>query len=140
MKAWWETLSVRERGLVAGGMTLVLILMIYALVWEPFRTSGRPAPSERGRTARRPGLDAAGGRGGQAPERRRQRLRIRRRWPLPADPGRSDRAGGGAGTGPEAARATGEDKLSAQLDAVEFDQLIPWLGALEREHRIAIAT
>jgi general secretion pathway protein M len=32
----------------------------------------------------------------------------------------------------------GEDKLSVQLEAVEFDQLIPWLGALEREHRIAI--
>ncbi len=32
----------------------------------------------------------------------------------------------------------GEDRLGAQFDAVEFDKLIPWLGALERDHPIAI--
>ncbi|MGB5062970.1 MAG: type II secretion system protein GspM, partial [Candidatus Competibacter sp.] len=32
----------------------------------------------------------------------------------------------------------GEDKLSAQLDAVEFDKLIPWLGMLERDHHLTI--
>ena len=31
-----------------------------------------------------------------------------------------------------------DSQLSVQLDAVEFDQLIPWLGALERNQRIVI--
>lgn len=32
----------------------------------------------------------------------------------------------------------GDDKLSAQLDGAEFDKLIPWLSALERDQAIAI--
>ncbi|HRZ23758.1 MAG TPA: type II secretion system protein GspM, partial [Candidatus Contendobacter sp.] len=32
----------------------------------------------------------------------------------------------------------GENRLGVQFDAVEFDQLVPWLGQLERDHRIVI--
>lgn len=139
MKAWWETLSMRERGLVAGGMTLVLILMIYALVWEPFQTSGRllhqSVAEQRadlvwmrqaaGEVKR---LSAAGNGSGSAADGRSLLTLV-------------DQTARAAGLGPALKRLApqGEDKLSAQLDAVEFDQLIPWLGALEREHRIAIA-
>jgi general secretion pathway protein M len=32
----------------------------------------------------------------------------------------------------------GDDKLSARLDVVEFDKLLPWLGALEREYPMTL--
>ena len=41
MKAWWESLSTRERALVAGGAAATLALLLYALVWEPFQAGGR---------------------------------------------------------------------------------------------------
>ena len=41
MKAWWESLTLRERGLIGGGMALTLALLIYALAWQPFRAGYR---------------------------------------------------------------------------------------------------
>ena len=51
-----------------------------------------------------------------------------------------DQTARAAGLGAALKRVTpqGEDRLGAQFDAVEFDKLIPWLRALERDHRIAI--
>ena len=46
--------------------------------------------------------------------------------------------GAGLATALKRVAPQGEDKLSVQLDGVEFDKLIPWLGSLERDHRIAI--
>lgn len=34
----------------------------------------------------------------------------------------------------------GDDKLSAQLDAAEFDKLVSWLGTLEHDHRVSIVS
>ena len=39
MKAWWDSLSRRERHLIGSGMALTLALLIYALAWQPFRAS-----------------------------------------------------------------------------------------------------
>ena len=36
MKAWWEGLSHRERLLTAGGAVFTLVLLLYALAWQPF--------------------------------------------------------------------------------------------------------
>ncbi|MEZ5574392.1 MAG: type II secretion system protein M [Candidatus Competibacteraceae bacterium] len=137
MKAWWETLSARERLLVIGGLGLTLALLGYALVWEPFRTSHRQlqqrVAEQRAdliwmRQAARE-VKRLSGKAGTSPTR----------------DGRSlltlvDQTARAAGLASALKRVApqGEDKLSAQLDGVEFDKLIPWLGMLEHDHRIAI--
>ena len=137
MKAWWETLSARERLLVIGGLGLTLALLGYALVWEPFRTSHRQlqqrVAEQRAdliwmRQAARE-VKRLSGNAGTSPTR----------------DGRSlltlvDQTARAAGLARALKRVApqGEDKLSAQLDGVEFDKLIPWLGTLEHDHRIAI--
>lgn len=137
MKAWWETLSARERLLVIGGLGLTLALLGYALVWEPFRTSHRQlqqrAAEQRAdliwmRQAARE-VKRLSGNAGTSPTR----------------DGRSlltlvDQTARVAGLASALKRVApqGEDKLSAQLDGVEFDKLISWLGMLEHDHRIAI--
>jgi len=137
VKAWWENLSARERGLVVGGIVLTLALLVYALVWEPFRASRRQLQQT-----------VAGQRADLAWMRQAaqevKRLNSAGATQAPSD-GRSlltlvDQTARAAGLGTALKRVApqGDDKLSAQLDAVEFDKLIPWLGALERDHRIAI--
>ena len=137
MKAWWETLSARERLLVIGGLGLTLALLGYALVWEPFRTSHRQLQQRVAeqrvdliwmRQAARE-VKRLSGNAGTSPTR----------------DGRSlltlvDQTARAAGLASALKRVApqGEDKLSAQLDGVEFDKLIPWLGMLEHDHRIAI--
>jgi general secretion pathway protein M len=137
MKAWWETLSPRERGLVVGGTVLTLALLLYALVWEPFRTSSRRLQQSVAQQR----ADLAWMRQAAQEIKRLGNAGVAQ----PAGDGRSlltlvDQTARAAGLGTAMKRVApqGEDKLSAQLDSVEFDKLIPWLGALERDHRIAI--
>lgn len=138
MKAWWETLSVRERGLIAGGMILALILLIYVLAWEPFRTSDRQLRQSvaaqradlawmRQAAQEIKRLDAASNRSKSAPDGRSLLTVV----------DQTARAGG-LETALRRIAPQGDDKLSIQLDGVEFDKLVPWLGTLEREHRITI--
>jgi general secretion pathway protein M len=137
MKVWWESLSTRERILVAGGATLTLALLVYALAWQPFQASSRrlrqSVAEQRAELASMrqmaQEIKRLGGSGGTPP----------------TVDGRSlltlvDQTARAAGLGAALKRVTpqGENRLGAQLDAVEFDKLIPWLGALERDHRIAI--
>jgi len=137
MKTWWGNLSSRERLLTAGGALLTLALLLYALAWRPFQASHRrlqqsvveqraelAAMRQMAEEIKR--LDGSGGK------------------PPTAD-GRSlltlvDQTARAAGLGAALKRVTpqGADRLGVQFEAVEFDKLIPWLGALERDHRIAI--
>lgn len=137
MKAWWETLSVRERLLTTGGIALSVVLLIYALLWRPFQTDSRrlrqSVAEQRAELAvMRQMAQEIQQLGGTAAK------------PAAVD-GRSlltlvDQTARAAGLGAALKRVTpqGEDRLGAQFDAVEFDKLIPWLRALERDHRIAI--
>ena len=137
MKAWWEGLSSRERLLTAGGAMLVLALLLYALAWQPFQASGRRlrqsvAEQRAELVSMRQMAQEIKQLGGSSGK------------PLPAD-GRSpltlvDQTARAAGLGAALKRVTpqGEDRLGVQFDAVEFDKLVPWLGALERDHRIVI--
>ena len=137
MKAWWEGLSSRERLLVAGGATLTLVLLLYALAWQPFQASHRrlrqSVVEQRAELAAMrqiaQEIKQLGGPNGKPP----------------ATEGRSlltvvDQTARAAGLGAAVKRVTpqGENRLGVQFDAVEFDKLVPWLGALERNHRIAI--
>jgi general secretion pathway protein M len=139
MKAWWETLSPRERGLVVGGTVLTLALLLYALVWEPFRTSSHRLQQSVAQQR----ADLAWMRQAAQEIKRLGNAGVAQ----PAGDGRSlltlvDQTARAAGLGPAMKRIApqGDDKLSAQLDAVEFDKLVPWLGALEQEHRMTIVS
>ncbi|HRD65869.1 MAG TPA: type II secretion system protein M [Candidatus Competibacter sp.] len=139
MKAWWETLSARERGLVASGAVLTLALLLYALVWEPFQSSGRrlrqSVAEQRAelvwmRQAAQE-IKRLGGAGTAKPTAEDRSLLT-----LVDQTARA----AGLGTALKRVAPQGEDKLSVQLDSVEFDKLLPWLGTLERDHRIAIVS
>ncbi|MBS1220738.1 MAG: type secretory pathway, component PulM [Proteobacteria bacterium] len=137
MKAWWEGLSSRERLLVAGGATLTLVLLLYVIAWQPFQASHRRL--RQSVAEQRVELTAM-----QQMAREIKQLGGSSGKP-PATEGRSlltlvDQTARAAGLGTAIKRVTpqGEDRLGVQFDAVEFDKLVPWLGALERDHRIVI--
>ncbi len=137
MKAWWENLSRRERLLTAGGAALTLGLLLYALAWQPFQASHRRL--RQSVAEQRAELAAM----------RRMAEEIRRldgsSKTLSMVDDRSlltlvDQTARTAGLGAALKRVApqGENRLGVEFDAVEFDRLVPWLGALERDHRIAI--
>lgn len=137
MKAWWENLGARERGLIVVGTVLVMMLLSYVLAWEPLRNSDRRL---RQSVAERR-ADLAWMR--QAAEEIKRLGGAEAARPV-AD-NRSlltlvDQTARAAGLGAALKRVApqGDDKLSAQLDGAEFDKLIPWLSALERDQAIAI--
>lgn len=135
MKAWWESLASRERALLSGSAAVVLALLGYLLAWEPFQASHRRLQNNV--AAQRADLvwmrQAA-----------QEIQRLSGAAPRNND-GRSlltlvDQTARAAGLGAALKQITpqGDDKLSARLDAVEFDKLLPWLGVLEREHPIVL--
>lgn len=137
MKAWWEGLSSREHLLVAGGAMLILVLLFYALAWQPFQASHRRL--RQSVAEQRAELAAM----------RQMAQEIKQLGGSGSKPatteGRSlltlvDQTARAAGLGAALKRVTpqGEDRLGVQFDAVEFDKLVTWLGALERDHRIVI--
>lgn len=135
MKAWWNSLGDRERVLISGGTVLILAVLGYLLVWEPFQSSHRRLQQSVAEQR----ADLAWMR--QA-AREIQRLSDASR---PKSDGRSlltlvDQTARAAGLGAALKQMTpqGDDKLSARLDAVEFDRLLPWLGALEFEYPITL--
>ncbi|MDG4551991.1 MAG: type II secretion system protein GspM [Candidatus Contendobacter sp.] len=137
MKAWWESLSRRERFLIAGGAVLALALLLHALAWQPFQASHRRlrqsvAEQRAELAAMRRTVEAI------------RRLEESGKAPTVADD-RSlltlvDQTARTAGLGAALKRVApqGENRLGVQFDAVEFDRLVPWLGMLERDHRVAI--
>lgn len=137
MKAWWENLGARERGLIVVGTVLVMMLLSYVLAWEPLRNSDRrlrQSVAERRadlawmRQAAEE-IKRLGGAGAARPVADNRSLLT-----LVDQTARAT----GLGTALKRVAPQGDDKLSAQLDGAEFDKLIPWLSALERDQAIAI--
>lgn len=137
MKAWWENLGARERGLIVVGTVLVMMLLSYVLAWEPLRNSDRRL---RQNVAERRAdlawmrqaaeeIKRLGGAGAARPVADNRSLLT-----LVDQTARAT----GLGTALKRVAPQGDDKLSAQLDGAEFDKLIPWLSALERDQAIAI--
>ena len=138
MKAWWDSLSRRERHLIGSGMALTLALLIYALAWQPFRASyhrlQQSVAEQRADLAwmrqvaqEVQRLSGAGENAHATADGRSLLTRV-------------DQTARAAGFGPALKRIApqGNEQLSVQLDAVEFDRLIPWLATLERNQRIVI--
>lgn len=137
MKAWWENLGARERGLIVVGTVLVMMLLSYVLAWEPLRNSDRrlrQSVAERRadlawmRQAAEE-IKRLGGAGAARPVADNRSLLT-----LVDQTARVT----GLGAALKRVAPQGDDKLSAQLDGAEFDKLIPWLSALERDQAIAI--
>lgn len=137
MKAWWENLGARERGLIVVGTVLVMMLLSYVLAWEPLRNSDRrlrQSVAERRadlawmRQAAEE-IKRLGGAGAARPVADNRSLLT-----LVDQTARAT----GLGAALKRVAPQGDDKLSAQLDGAEFDKLIPWLSALERDQAIAI--
>ena len=138
MKAWWQGLSHRERLLTAGGAMFTLALLLYALAWQPFQASHRRlrqsvAEQRVELAAMRQMAGEIKRLGGSsvtttAPVDDRSLLTL------------VDQTARAAGLGATLKRVSpqGENRLGVQFDAVEFDKLVPWLGQLERDHRIMI--
>ena len=137
MKAWWENLGARERGLIVVGTVLVMMLLSYVLAWEPLRNSDRRL---RQNVAERRAdlawmrqaaeeIKRLGGAGAARPVADNRSLLT-----LVDQTARAT----GLGAALKRVAPQGDDKLSAQLDGAEFDKLIPWLSALERDQAIAI--
>ncbi|MFO1371279.1 MAG: type II secretion system protein M [Candidatus Competibacteraceae bacterium] len=139
MKAWWDNLSPRERGLISGGVVLLLALLFYVLAWEPFQASNRRLRQSiaeqradlawmRQAAAEVKRLSAAHNPAAQSANAGQSLLTV------------VDQTARGAGLGTALKRITpqGNDKLNAQLEQVEFDKLIAWLGALERQQHVTI--
>jgi general secretion pathway protein M len=137
MKAWWESLNARERLLVAGGAALALVLLLYTLAWQPFQANHRrlrqSVAEQRGELMSMRWM-----------AEEIKRLSGSAGTPAATD-GRSlltvvDQTARAARLNTALKRVTpqGENRLGVQFEAVEFDKLVLWLGALERDHRIAI--
>lgn len=137
MKAWWESLAIRERAWVGGGAILALFILSYVLVWEPFQSSYRQLQQSVAEQRR----DLAWMRQAAQDIQRLSGAGAAQ----PQGDGRSlltlvDQTARAAGLGSALKQITpqGDDRLNARLDAVEFDQLLAWLGALEREYFITL--
>ncbi len=139
MRAWWDHLGQRERWLLGGGAVALLVLLFYLQVWAPFQTSNRLLRQSvaeqradlawmRQAAVEVKRLNAAGHSGGPAASGGQSLLTV------------VDQTARAAGFGAALKRINpqGGDKLNAQMEQVEFDAFINWLGALEREHRITI--
>ncbi len=135
MKAWWTSLGDRERALISGGAVMALAVLGYVLAWEPFQSSHRRLQqSVAEQRAELAWMRQAA-----------QEIQRLSGAAQPRSDGRSlltlvDQTARTAGLGAALKQITpqGDDKLSARLDAVEFDKLLPWLGVLEREHPITL--
>ena len=135
MKAWWDRLNPRERILTGASGFIVLIVLAYLWVWEPFQA--RHHRLRQSVAEQRSDLAFM-----REAAQEIQRLSGVARL---ASDGRSlltlvDQTARTAGMGAALKQMApqGEDRLSARLDAVEFDKLLPWLGALEREHPVVL--
>lgn len=140
MKAWWDSLSIRERALVGGGVAVTVTLLLYILAWEPLRASRhqlqQTVATQRADVAwmrqatqevKRLGPSATMG---QTASDERSLLTL------------VDQTAKASALGAAMKRVApqGDDKLSAQLDGAEFEKLIPWLVSLEQQHHLVIVS
>lgn len=138
MKSWWGNLAERERWLMGSGVVLSGLLLFYVMVWEPFDKAHQQLRKS-------------------VAQQRAELLWMKQAALEIQRLGQADSTGDGSNDGrslltvvDETARTMGvsgamkqampqgDDKLNAQLDNVTFDQLLPWVGALEKKHAVVL--
>ncbi|MCA1798806.1 MAG: type II secretion system protein M [Xanthomonadaceae bacterium] len=131
---WFNALAPRERRLVAFGAAAVVLLIAYIAVVEPL--AQRRAQLEQGVAAQRTLLAWMNEVAGQV-----------------SPPGAQQVGSGDSlfATVDRSARATvlaealqrlqpeGQQTVRVWLDNAQFDELVRWIGTLEREHRIMVS-
>lgn len=142
MKAWWNQLSNRERWLVGGGSVLTLLLIVYALIWQPFQ-------KELGRlrqTVAEQRADLAWMRQAAIEAKRLENVQAGPKSQLPEGVRRSllivvDQSARAAGLGTAVKRVEpqGDDRVRIWLEQAGFDQLIGWLDTLRQDQGIQTA-
>lgn len=136
MKDWFNGLESRERSLLIGGAVVLLLLVLYAAVWEPFANSYqalRTGVEEQQKTLAWMQQAAA-------------RVQILRRSSPGAGRGlggRSllaviDQSARSSGLGESIKRLEPDGRSGAKLwlEAVSFDDMILWLGKLTRASQV----
>ncbi len=135
MNAWWERLSGRERILIGGSALLVALILANLLIWEPLRLRHRQL--QHSVAEQRADLAWM-----------RQAAQEIQRLSGAAQPKREERSlltlvdqtarAAGLGNALKQIAPQGDAQLSARLDRVAFDQLLPWLGGLERDSGVML--
>ena len=139
MKNWWNSVSEREHWLVGGGTVLAAMLLIYALLWQPFHKQlqglRQAVAAQRQELAwmRQAAVEV-------------KRLSAAESSPMPRRGEQQslltlvDQTARTAGLGAAIKRIEpqGNDKLRVQFEQVSFDQLIRWLGSMEQEYRVTL--
>jgi general secretion pathway protein M len=135
MKAWFESLDLRERRLLIGGGVLLLALLLYVAIWEPLVNK---VDGLRASTVEQQAVLA---------EMRQMALEVKRlgggkRTVRPAS-GRSllslvDSTAKSARLGDALKRVQpdGEQRVQVWLEGVSFDQLVSWLVTLEQRQGV----
>jgi general secretion pathway protein M len=138
MKVWWNRLSDRERWLLVGGSVLLGLLLLYGLIWQPFR-------------GRLKGLQQAVAQHSMELSWMRQAAkeihRLESAGPATnasqVSDGRSllilvDQTAKAAGLGSAVKRVEpqNDDQLRVQLEQVSFDKMVLWLGTLKEEYGV----
>jgi general secretion pathway protein M len=135
LRAWFNGLAARERAIVVGGAAVLVVLIVYAGVVEPL--SERHARIEReaaqqwalaawmnqvGDSVRRAGPTRVGGNGDS----------------LFAAVDRSVRNTALAGS-LQRVQPEGQQTVRVWLDNAPFDEVVRWVGALERDQGVVVS-
>lgn len=135
MKAWWRTLTSRERSVVAMGAAVAFAFIFWLAVWRPL-AAANSAMAER---IERKAADVAWMRAAAAEARQ---LATR-----PAEAGnRGDLSllalaeqsarGSGLAAGFRRGEPVGEARVRVMFEAVSFDQLVNWLVLLNERYAV----
>ena len=136
MKDWLLGLEPRERMMFAAGAVLLVLLLLYALIWAPFR-SGYHSLQESVSVQRDTALWMQGS------AQTIQRLRSSGGAVTKGLGGRSllsvtDSTARAGGLGPALKRVEpeGGNSVRVWLEGASFDVLIKWLGTLSTQHGV----
>lgn len=132
LRNWFNTLQFRERVLVAGGALVLLVLIVYLWIIEPLsndverlqkRVEGGQSQVAWMSNASNEvqGLRSSGSRGGSVDTKTSLITAV-------------ERSSSQMGIRSQVKRMEpqGNNKLSIEMTAVPFDQLMEWLGSLEK--------
>ncbi len=138
MKTWWNGLSERERWLVGGGSVLAALVLLYALLWQPFhnrlRDLRQTVAVQRRDLAwmQQAAAEIKQLGAGATPSAPRREAGQPSLLTLVDQTART----AGLGSAMKRIEPQGEDKLRVQFEQVGFDPLLRWLGSLEQDYGV----